>query len=148
MPGGAGNCAANLAALGAAATILGAVGNDPEADALCRLLAERNVATSDLLRADERRTLSKTRITSDQHTVARLDQGCTAPIDAATQARLLERLDAAYASADLVVVSDYGYGVLTPAIIERLKLLKARAPKVPAPAASAAGAIPSCPSRP
>ena len=130
MPGGAGNCAANLAALGAAATILGAVGNDPEADALCRLLAERNVATSDLLRADERRTLSKTRITSDQHTVARLDQGCTAPIDAATQARLLERLDAAYASADLVVVSDYGYGVLTPAIIERLKLLKARAPKV------------------
>src|SRR5262249_30065804 len=56
----------------------------------------------------------------------RLDQGTTAAVDADTEHELIDRLAALFPRCDAVVVSDYGYGILTPRVIRALADLQAR----------------------
>jgi rfaE bifunctional protein kinase chain/domain len=117
-PGGAGNTAANLAALGAAATLFGVAGEDPEAAELRVVLEESRVNASGLFTQAGRRTTTKTRIIAGHQQVVRVDAEHTAPISgemalgaAALVARELERAQA-------IVISDYAKGFLTPALLE------------------------------
>ncbi|MEN6450269.1 MAG: PfkB family carbohydrate kinase, partial [Thermoguttaceae bacterium] len=126
MPGGAGNCAANLAAMEAATTLLTAFGNDWEGSQLRRLLRDARVDVGGAPVSSGRRTLAKLRALAEQQMVVRLDQGSTAAIDGDAERALLGQLDVLYPLADAVVVSDYGYGVLTPAVVERLAALQAK----------------------
>jgi D-beta-D-heptose 7-phosphate kinase/D-beta-D-heptose 1-phosphate adenosyltransferase len=129
-PGGAGNAAVNAAALGATVTPLTIVGDDREGRVLARSLAARGVAPDDLLRDPTRETLSKNRLVADSQILIRFDRGTTEPAGAATEADLIDRLRATFPTSDAVVVSDYGYGVLTPAVIETLVELQRRSPTV------------------
>jgi D-beta-D-heptose 7-phosphate kinase / D-beta-D-heptose 1-phosphate adenosyltransferase len=129
LPGGAGNCAHNLAALGIETQLLGVVGRDCEAELLRSALDSAGVDAWNLLEAPRRRTLSKSRVICDGHLLTRYDQGTTTPIDAELEQAFLERLASAYAAVDLVIVSDYGYGVLTPGVIERLAELQQQSPR-------------------
>src|SRR5579884_1794882 len=129
-PGGAANTAANVAALGARATFLSVVGDDAEGVLLRRALAERGVGDEGLIAHPARRTLVKHRVVADGQMLVRFDQGSTEPIDAETEAALRDRLRAAFARCDAIIVSDYGYGVLTPGLVETLTDLQARTPRV------------------
>ena len=129
-PGGAANTAVNVQALGARATLLSVVGNDPEAALLRQALADRGVSDRELLTQPGRRTLAKQRVIAAAQMLVRLDQGCTGPVDPAFEQRLLERLVERYPRCDAVIVSDYGYGILTPRVIRALAGLQARQPRV------------------
>jgi D-beta-D-heptose 7-phosphate kinase/D-beta-D-heptose 1-phosphate adenosyltransferase len=129
-PGGAANCAANVRQLGAECRIIGAVGDDCEADLLRTSLQEAGIDTQRLHTTSKRRTLHKARVYSDGHLVARLDQGTTTPVDECAEQALLRSLDESYAEADVVIVSDYSYGVLSPALIEHLARLQRMSPRV------------------
>src|SRR3974390_1618252 len=61
-PGGAGNTAANLAAMGASVTLFGVAGEDPEAVELRVVLEESRINPSGLFTQAGRRTTTKTRI--------------------------------------------------------------------------------------
>lgn len=125
-PGGAGNCAVNLAALGAQTAVVGVTGSDCEGDAIRSLLEESRVDVRHLLERPARQTLLKARVCCDNHQVVRFDQGSTAPVESAAEEAILEALDELYPQVDAVIVSDYGYGVLTPRVIEHLASLQRR----------------------
>ncbi|HEX8456439.1 MAG TPA: D-glycero-beta-D-manno-heptose-7-phosphate kinase [Pyrinomonadaceae bacterium] len=123
--GGAANVLANLIALGARASVVGVVGRDRAGEqlqgALDEACAEQQGATSiQLVIDDTRPTTLKTRIIAHNQLVVRADRERRAPVDAATEERLLDALDAALRGADAFVVSDYDKGAVTPRVLETI----------------------------
>ncbi|HEU4529126.1 MAG TPA: D-glycero-beta-D-manno-heptose 1-phosphate adenylyltransferase [Actinomycetota bacterium] len=117
-PGGAANTAANAAALGAQVRVVGLVGDDDEGMALVDALAEHGVGTDGVVADPGRRTLHKQRILADGQLLVRCDTGTTDPSSASAERALVRTLTEALAETDAVVVSDYGYGVATPAVLD------------------------------
>ncbi len=127
VPGGAANSAANVRALGAAVTLLGVIGDDSAGTLLRTALRARGVDDSWLITDDQASTLHKCRVLADGQYVVRYDEGDGVRSTTA-QAKLLARLDDAFADCDLVLIADYGYGVVTDAIIARLRELREARP--------------------
>ena len=123
-PGGAGNAAHNVAALGGAATLVALAGRD---DAGRRVLASfpRGVDTRRMVRPAGYCTPLKTRILaggihSAKQQVVRIDRHARAPIADAWRASWLRAAARAVRGADAVLVSDYGSGLLSPSIVAAL----------------------------
>jgi D-beta-D-heptose 7-phosphate kinase / D-beta-D-heptose 1-phosphate adenosyltransferase len=125
LPGGAANTAANVRALGARVAFVSAVGADREADLLREALAAHGVATDGLLTDPSRETQAKTRVVAAGQMLLRFDGGSTEPAAAEVEQRLVDGLAKAAADADAILVSDYGYGILTPRVIAALGELQA-----------------------
>ena len=108
-PGGAGNVALNVAALGGQAGLLGLVGNDHVGDQLKEKLEHAGVACH--LLADERfPTITKLRILSRHQQLIRLDFEDGFP--GFEESALLDQFERLLESYDVVVLSDYGKGTL------------------------------------
>jgi len=123
MPGGAANVARNLSSLRAATDLFGAVGRDPAARQLARLLREQNVGCAGLVAAARRHTSIKTRIVAHQQQVVRVDRETRGALDGALTRRLLAAVRAALPGAAAVIVGDYGKGVVTQPLLDELKRL-------------------------
>lgn len=130
LPGGAANTAANVRSLGGCVKFLSAVGTDAEGDAVCQELTVRGVDTGGVVRCPARRTLAKQRLVADGQVLMRFDQGTTAALDADAEQVLLDRITELFPASDAIIVSDYGYGVLTLRIVAALAELQARHPRV------------------
>ena len=128
-PGGAANAAMNCAALGAHTTYLGVVGADDDGRRLQAELEAGGIDPGDIVVSEERQTLSKCRIFAGGQMLMRLDQGSCEPLDRAAETELIERLGEAFERSDIVVISDYGYGVITPQVIGALERLQKRSPR-------------------
>src|SRR5690606_8919288 len=108
-PGGAGNVALNVAALGAGVSLLGLTGLDEAASALAeRLRAARVHCAFEAVAS--RPTITKLRVVSRHQQLLRLD--FEEPFAAADSARLVERARAALAGVGALVLSDYAKGAL------------------------------------
>lgn len=129
-PGGGGNEAVNLAALGARVRLLACVGDDDEGLALKRALSDRHVSVAGVVMEPRRRTLVKRRVLADGQMVVRIDSGDTRRIAMASESELVGRLEAAFEASDAVVVSDYGYGTITPSAIRAIGRAQASRPLV------------------
>ena len=126
VPGAGGNAANNVAALGARASLVSVIGRD---DAGRRLLAALHprVSRTRIARAPRSTTVIKTRILaggvhSAKQQVVRIDRGVGQGrlIDAASRARFERAAIASLAGADAVLMSDYGSGLVTPALARRI----------------------------
>jgi D-beta-D-heptose 7-phosphate kinase/D-beta-D-heptose 1-phosphate adenosyltransferase len=126
LPGGAANTAVNLAELGARVRLVSVVGRDPAGDALRRSLEASGVETDCLLSTEDRRTLSLNRVFAGDQLLVRFDDGTSDLLSPETERALAERLRAALADADAVVLSDYGHGVVTPELVRVLAEHRAR----------------------
>ena len=111
--GGAANVAQNVAALGAGALLVGAVGMDDAATEIGRLLAASPAIAACLVPVPGRPTTVKTRFVAGGHQLLRLDEEDSGAIDAAQEAQVLAEFAQALERADVVVLSDYAKGVLT-----------------------------------
>jgi len=129
-PGGAANAAVNAAALGAKVRFLSAVGDDDEGATLRRALGGRRIDPEDVFVDASRRTLSKTRLMAAAQLLVRFDKGSRGPVGPETERALVRRLIELFPQSDAVVISDYGYGILTPRTIAALAGLQARWPRV------------------
>ncbi|NLY01287.1 MAG: hypothetical protein GXY83_34790 [Rhodopirellula sp.] len=129
FPGGAANVAANVAGLGSAAICLAVRGDDPEGALLEQALQSAGVSTEHLLWERGRRTLTKNRVVADGQILVRFDQGDVAAISSASQRALIDRLAEVFDRCDLIIVSDYGYGVLTPSVLAALAALQSQSPR-------------------
>ncbi len=118
--GGCGNVASNLAALGAEVRCVSVVGRDEAAARVRELLGTHGIDAGDLVTDASRPTIRKTRVVSQSQQLLRIDEEQVRPLDAAIEATLLERIEAQMQGVDIVVVSDYGKGVLTERVLERL----------------------------
>ena len=128
--GGAANTALNIAALGARASLLSVTGDDPEHELIRVGLERHGVDTDHVLAISERKTLAKHRVVADSQLLVRFDEGSTSTIDPDVEQVVIDRLRRLFAAADAVIVSDYGYGVLTPAVLRELASLQAQTPRV------------------
>lgn len=133
-PGGAANTLANLATLGAKAQALGVTGQDTSGLQLQRLLKQLDIDTTHIQGDPAVPTTTKTRISAHSRQsvtqqVLRLDQLPQAPLAETTVQALLRSLDAVIHEADLILISDYGNGVVTPALIEQVRQLCQRTQK-------------------
>ncbi len=117
--GGAGNVAANLAALGAVPLLVGLVGEDDEARRLQAEFAARGIETRGVVTDLSRRTTVKTRIIAHQQQVVRADLECRDDVNGPAEAQLRGALDAALRGAEALVVSDYGKGAVTRGMLQQ-----------------------------
>ena len=130
MLGGAGNVAANVASLGGQARLVAVVGCDAEAGEVRAAAAAEGLATGALVEDAARPTSIKTRLVAQRQQILRLDAESTAPLTGSASAALEAAFTDALAGAQLVVLSDYGKGVLTGGGAERL-IARARAARLP-----------------
>ena len=126
VPGGAGNAAQNVAALGGRGSLFGCVGRDDQGSRLVDALQAAGVDARGVVCIRDHVTTTKTRVLaggihSAKQQVVRIDRK-----GEVVEARLVHegwgrRLDTALASCDAVLISDYGAGVVTPALVRHVK---------------------------
>lgn len=125
-PGGAGNAAANLAELGARVLAVGVVGDDEGGRVLLDCLRKRRVDASRVVSARGWVTPRKTRYlagwthTTEQQ-VLRVDREPGEALPEATQESIAGKAKQAAQRAGAVLVSDYGFGAATPALVRGLR---------------------------
>jgi D-glycero-beta-D-manno-heptose-7-phosphate kinase len=130
VPGGAGNVAAGVIALGGSVTLGGVVGEDEHGARLRAALAERGVRCEGVLTANGRMTTTKTRVIAHSQQVVRTDVEHRQPLEGDLEARLVEWGTEALGDADVLILSDYAKGVLTPGATPRL-IEQARSREIP-----------------
>jgi D-beta-D-heptose 7-phosphate kinase/D-beta-D-heptose 1-phosphate adenosyltransferase len=128
--GGAGNVAANIAALGAKVEAYGVVGKDAAGHTLLKCLRETHIGGMGILADAGRFTTVKTRIIARHQQVVRVDRERREPLRAETQEKLLRLLFAALKHLDALVLSDYNKGLITDDLADRV-ISAARKSKVP-----------------
>jgi D-beta-D-heptose 7-phosphate kinase/D-beta-D-heptose 1-phosphate adenosyltransferase len=118
--GGAGNVAANLAALGARVTPFGVTGTDQAGHSLRSALKEQGINHQGVLSDPRRLTTMKTRIIARHQQVVRVDREERSPLPKALEEALIRRIKASLPKLDALLVSDYDKGVVTDALADRV----------------------------
>ena len=116
LPGGAANCALNLASLGASVSLISVAGDDEAGRALVGTLTAAGVDCNGVLISAELRTTTKVRVLAGQlhstrQQVIRIDYEGDTLKDAELRARLRAGVLEHMQAADAVIISDYNYGV-------------------------------------
>ena len=125
--GGAANTAANLQALGVQTEVVGVAGQDASGQELVQMLRAVGSGVQGVLRP-ARTTPVKTRVlagavgTSKQQ-VLRLDDEPRVPLEPSLQQALAAEVERRAAAVDVVVVSDYGGGCISDALLQVLQRL-------------------------
>lgn len=116
VPGGAANAAANVAALGARALLVGTIGDDADGTALLEALHALGLAATGLIAVPGRPTTTKTRIVARGQQVVRIDREVGNPLPDRMRDALLAAAHAAIGDADALLIADYDKGALDPDI--------------------------------
>ncbi|HUA54841.1 MAG TPA: PfkB family carbohydrate kinase, partial [Candidatus Sulfotelmatobacter sp.] len=112
MLGGAGNVVRNLVALGVEACFISVIGDDPAGREVTQLVGAEPRLEPHLLVEPGRRTTIKTRFVAGSQQLLRADRETVAPIGARIRDQLVRRAEEALHDHAVLVLSDYGKGVL------------------------------------
>lgn len=136
VPGGAANCAVNLASLGASVSLIGVAGTDTAGRALIEKLETAGVDCRGVVVSEEIQTTTKVRILAGQlhstrQQVIRIDYDGSPLTNPDLQEQLRKRAKEIARGSEAIVISDYDYGV---ADVEMAKVLSdlATAQHIPA----------------
>lgn len=110
FPGGAGNVAVNIRALGGRSVPFGAIGKDESGERLCKELKARGVLPGTLVPEQGRVTPRKVRIVAHQHQLLRLDFEKPAPISSRTSAAISRSFTRWAPKLNALIISDYRKG--------------------------------------
>ena len=129
MLGGVGNVAANITSLGATATIVARIGSDVEGEKLSRLLSGCGVESL-LLTSTSVPTTQKTRFVAKGNHLMRMDRESIIPLSSDDEKHVLSLISSKLQDTDIVVISDYAKGFVTPSFCSNLIRL-CRAARIP-----------------
>jgi D-beta-D-heptose 7-phosphate kinase / D-beta-D-heptose 1-phosphate adenosyltransferase len=118
--GGAGNVINNLNAMGADVDIISVIGECKTSQELLRLLIEINVDTQYLIIQKDRVTSKKSRVIAAHQQVVRYDLENNDDINNNSQSSIIEFFKAIVKNYDVILLSDYGKGVLTTDLTKSL----------------------------
>jgi len=118
MLGGAGNVVRNIAALGGRATLVATVGDDDAGRSIARLIGDQSGIDASLVTVSGRATTLKLRYVAGNQQLLRADHEQVSALDQDATQRLCAAIESEIADADIVVLSDYAKGVLSPAVIQ------------------------------
>lgn len=114
--GGAGNVINNLVALGARVSVSGVIGDDENGEELCSMLSLIGVSSQGLVRQSKRKTSKKSRIIASNQQILRYDKESKEAIDKASERSIISYVIDVIDSCDIIILSDYGKGVITDAV--------------------------------
>jgi D-beta-D-heptose 7-phosphate kinase/D-beta-D-heptose 1-phosphate adenosyltransferase len=117
MLGASGNVARNVAALGGEVSLVGMVGGDAEGGVALRLMGEETGVEGYLVTDAERPTTLKTRFISGGQQLLRVDLEASRAVTGEVEQRLVRTIRDAAKDAGAILLSDYGKGVVTDAVI-------------------------------
>ncbi|MCL4864669.1 MAG: D-glycero-beta-D-manno-heptose-7-phosphate kinase, partial [Gemmatimonadales bacterium] len=118
--GGAGNVAANVAAMGATCHLVGAVGDDAHAKTIRTEMLAARLGDSNLVTVSGRPTTTKSRLVARGQQVVRIDEEVDTPLEGMDRTRLRDAALARLAEADVLLLQDYNKGVLCADLIAEL----------------------------
>lgn len=128
--GGGANAAANARALGARVTAVGMLGADETGRAMRSLFAGQGIAvapaTARGLRTETKLRILAGGLSTSRQQMLRVDRGAVGPLPASVRKGLARQLTAAARNADVIVVSDYGAGVVCDETREVVRALAKR----------------------
>lgn len=130
MLGGAGNLARNIASLGGQARLVSVIGDDPEGAETACLADEACGEAAFIHTAADRSTPSKVRYVANGQQMFCVDRNPDRGLSPADEDAILAHLDDALQGADVLVLSDYGRGVISPRVASEAIAL-ARAASIP-----------------
>jgi D-beta-D-heptose 7-phosphate kinase/D-beta-D-heptose 1-phosphate adenosyltransferase len=129
-PGGAGNVATNVHALGGQVVACGIIGRDHDGRRLLRELTAQGVNVAGVVTDGASMTISKTRIIAHNQQVVRLDREPHEARNSQGQAKIRTFVQKHLGDFDVIVVSDYGKGVVDAELLALLAELRKRCPFV------------------
>ena len=118
--GGAGNVVNNLIALGAKVSLIGVIGSDRCGHLLLTKLKELGVNIEGVVEEPDRPTTRKTRIISGNQQVLRIDRETKKDISRQSFDIILNYIERVMPDVDLVLISDYGKGLITADLLRSL----------------------------
>ena len=128
-PGGAGNVAVNIAAMGGSTVLVGVVGDDEAGRCLRAVLEQDGVGGGEIVTSLAIPTTVKTRLLAGHNQIARFDE--EEPLDDEhVRHDIVQSIGRLAAAADVAVISDYAKGVCDQAVC-RAVIEAARARHVP-----------------
>ena len=116
VPGGAGNVARNLSALGIETIMVGCVGDDEAGQRLGELLGADPLITCQLAQSSTMKTVIKSRFVASTQQLLRVDTEDDNPDMGPAAAVLASAISKAAQDACVIIVSDYAKGTVTPAV--------------------------------
>jgi len=130
MPGGASNVANNINSLGAKAYLVGVVGKDERAGILKGELTHRGVNIDGIFCDPQRPTILKTRVIAHQQQVVRIDREKIDPMKDVTVKKIATFVEDIMDEMDGIIVEDYGKGLITPKLLDRIVPLAKKKRKI------------------
>jgi D-beta-D-heptose 7-phosphate kinase/D-beta-D-heptose 1-phosphate adenosyltransferase len=118
--GGAGNVVTNLVALGAQVAVAGVVGAGSQAAAMVKMFSELGVDTTGLIQDPARPTTKKTRIIGGHQHVLRIDRETRQEISEGQVNQLVEFLKDRVHEFSIILLSDYGKGLFSEALLREV----------------------------
>ena len=118
--GGSGNVASNLVSLGANVAVLGVIGTGKDGKLLLDKLKHIGVDTRGVVQESGRPTTKKTRIIADHQQVLRIDRETKKKISADTFNTLTDLAEQIVPEVDVILISDYGKGLVTRELVAHL----------------------------
>ncbi|MBR4682563.1 MAG: D-glycero-beta-D-manno-heptose-7-phosphate kinase [Elusimicrobiaceae bacterium] len=120
VAGGAGNVAVNLAALDAKPVMISVVGSDLGGEMLKDFLRGQKVDVNGITEDLDRPTTQKIRVMADQQQIVRFDRESKKTISAAISNACMKSFEQAVKTAQGVILSDYGKGMLSDQNIQKI----------------------------
>ena len=111
--GGAGNVINNLVSLGSVVSVCSVIGNDSNGAELTDMLNDIGVETKNLIIQNGRKTSKKSRVIAVSQQILRYDKESKDNIENLSVKKILDLLYDSICDYDVVILSDYGKGVLT-----------------------------------
>jgi D-beta-D-heptose 7-phosphate kinase/D-beta-D-heptose 1-phosphate adenosyltransferase len=114
--GGAGNVINNLISLGADVCVGGVIGDDENGEELRAMLQYIGVDAAGLVIQGGRKTSKKSRIIASNQQILRYDKESKEAIATVSERKIVSHVIDVIDSCDIVILSDYGKGVITEAV--------------------------------
>jgi D-beta-D-heptose 7-phosphate kinase/D-beta-D-heptose 1-phosphate adenosyltransferase len=128
--GGAGNVAKNIAVLGGRVAVAGVVGKGAHGRRLREELSAIGADVEAVFDEPGRPTTRKTRVIAEHQQMMRIDREISIDISNSSAAKLIRQVKSCLPSTDVLLISDYGKGVVTRRVVSELAAAAAAAGKI------------------
>jgi len=120
VPGGCGNVAANIAALGGVPYLIGIIGQDSSGEKLLKALEKQKISSNYITIDTNRPTILKSRIIAASQHVVRVDREDRTIISPRLTQSIIRKIKELVPKVDGIIISDYDKGMVTPEICQAL----------------------------
>jgi D-beta-D-heptose 7-phosphate kinase/D-beta-D-heptose 1-phosphate adenosyltransferase len=120
LPGGAAYVASHVNSLGGTAHLISVVGEDSSGDLILEQLKKTGISDLGIVKDSERPTVVKTRVIAQHQQIVRIDNEKKFHVNPLITKEILDKIKDCLSSVDVVIISDYGKGVVIPAIFNEV----------------------------